>query len=260
MKRTAMAFAALMTVAVPLAAQDFSWSGRVAAGKGIEIKGVNGWVRAEAASGDEIQVTAVKRGRDDDPADVKIEVVEHGGGVTICAVYPTPRHARHENECVPGSGGHMSTEDNDVKVDFTVKVPAGVRFTGYTVNGDVEADGLGADVDIATVNGDVEVSTRGQAEASTVNGSIVVRMGRADWTGDLRFHTVNGGITVYVPTDFSAEIEAETVNGDIETEFPLTVSGRFGMRRIRGTVGQGGRTLELETVNGSIRLRKEGST
>ena len=52
----------------------------------------------------------------------------------------------------------------------------------------------------------------------------------------------------------------KTVNGDIETEFPLTVSGRVGMRRIRGTVGQGGRTLELETVNGSIRLRKQGST
>ena len=260
MKLTGAALGALVVLAAPLAAQDFSWSGRVAAGKEIEIKGVNGGIRAEVASGDEIQVTARKHGRDDDPADVKIEVVEHGGGVTICAVYPTPEGANHENECKPGSGGHMSTRDNDVTVDFTVKVPAGVRFAGNTVNGDVEADGLGADVDIATVNGDVEVSTRGRAEATTVNGSITVRMGRADWTGDLRFHTVNGGITVYFPADFSAEIEAETVNGDIETEFPLTVSGRFGMHRIRGTVGQGGRTLELETVNGSIRLRKLGST
>jgi hypothetical protein len=260
MRLTGTALAALVTLAAPLAAQDFSWSGRLAAGKELEIKGVNGWVRAEAATGDEIQVTANKRARDDDPADVKIEVVEHAGGVTICAVYPTPERSRHENECAPGSGGHMNTEDNDVKVDFTVKVPAGVRFTGQTVNGDVEAEGLGADVDVATVNGDVSVTTRGRAEASTVNGGITVRMGRADWTGDLSFHTVNGGITVYLPSDFSAEIEAQTVNGDIETEFPLTVSGRFGMRRIRGTVGQGGRTLELETENGSIRLRKQGST
>src|SRR5512134_447105 len=239
MRLTGTALAALVTLAAPLAAQDFSWSGRVAAGKELEIKGVNGWVRAEAATGDEIVVTANKRAKDDDPADVKIEVVEHAGGVTICAVYPTPERSRHENECAPGSGGHMNTEDNDVKVDFTVKVPAGVRFTGHTVNGDVEAEGLGGDVDVATVNGDVSVTTRGRAEASTVNGGITVRMGRADWTGDLSFSTVNGGI---------------------ETEFPLTVSGRFGMRRIRGTVGQGGRTLELETVNGSIRLRKQGST
>jgi len=176
MRLTGMALAALITLAAPLAAQDFSWSGRLAAGKELEIKGVNGFVRAEAATGDEIQVTARKRGRDDDPEDVKVEVVEHAGGVTICAVYPTPEHARHDNICAPGSGGHMNTEDNDVKVDFTVKVPAGVRFVGQTVNGDVEAEGLGADVDVATVNGDVSVTTRGRAEASTVNGGITVRM------------------------------------------------------------------------------------
>jgi DUF4097 and DUF4098 domain-containing protein YvlB len=68
---------------------------------------------------------------------------------------------------------------------------------------------------------------------------------------------VNGGITIYLPSDFSAEVEAQTVNGDIETDFPLTVSGRFGMRRIRGTIGAGGRRIELETVNGSIRLRRQ---
>ncbi|PYP64110.1 MAG: hypothetical protein DMD37_03730, partial [Gemmatimonadetes bacterium] len=70
------------------------------------------------------------------------------------------------------------------------------------------------------------------------------------------FHTVNGGITLELPATFSAEVRAETVNGDIETEFPLTVTGRFGPRHLRGTVGNGGRELDLGTVNGSIRLRK----
>jgi len=249
----------LATVAtVPtLAAQDFRWTGQLAAGKEIEIKGVNGSIDAVAASGTQIEVTAEKRARHDDPDEVQIEVLEHEGGVTICAVYPTPRRARHDNECAPGRGGHMNTEDNDVRVHFKVRVPAGVLFTGHTVNGDIETDGLGGDVDVATVNGDVRVSTGGHAEATTVNGSIEVRMGRADWTGTLDFRTVNGGITVYLPDDFSAEIEAETVNGDIETDFPMTVSGRFGMRRIRGTIGAGGRRLDLQTVNGSIKLRKQ---
>src|SRR3970282_1900829 len=133
MRLTGLALAGLVTLAAPLAAQDFSWSGRLAAGKELEIKGVNGWVRAEGASGDEIQVTAQKRARGDDPADVKIEVVEHDGGVTICAVYPTPRRARHDNECAPGSRGHMSTEDNDVKVDFTGEGPAGAGLIAPTV-------------------------------------------------------------------------------------------------------------------------------
>ena len=93
-------------------------------------------------------------------------------------------------------------------------------------------------------------------EAVTVNGSIYASMGRADWTDGVDFHTVNGGITLELPATFSAEVRASTVNGDIETDFPLTVTGRFGPRHLRGTVGTGGRDLDLNTVNGSIRLRK----
>jgi len=46
------------------------------------------------------------------------------------------------------------------------------------------------------------------------------------------------------------------VNGDIESDYPLTVTGKFGPRRLRGTIGAGGRSLSLSTVNGEIRLRK----
>jgi hypothetical protein len=38
----------------------------------------------------------------------------------------------------------------------------------------------------------------------------------------------------------------------------LTITGRFGHRRLNGTIGNGGRRLELSTVNGSIKLRKAG--
>src|SRR6266700_1632529 len=157
------------------AQREFHWKGTVAPGKAIEIKGVNGDIRASAGSGD-VEVTAVKRARRSDPDEVKIEVVQHEGGVTICAVYPSD--GRRENTCEAGDDGHMNVRDNDVTVDFTVRVPAGVRFLG------------------------------------------------------------------------------KTVNGDVETDFPLMVTGRLGPRSLRGTIGSGGRRLALETVNGSIRLRK----
>lgn len=234
--------------------EDWEWQGRVQAGDAVEIKGVNGAIRASAASGGEASVQAVKKGRDDDPADVRIEVVEHDGGVTICALYPDVEGKK--NECAPGDGGRVSSHDNDVSVTFTVRVPAGVRFVGHTVNGDVEAKGLGADARAATVNGDVTVSTSGVAKAATVNGSIDVSMGRADWSGKLGFHTVNGGITVTLPAGASVDVTAATVNGGMESDFPLTVSGRFSSRKMSGTIGSGGRALDLETVNGSIRLKR----
>jgi DUF4097 and DUF4098 domain-containing protein YvlB len=51
-------------------------------------------------------------------------------------------------------------------------------------------------------------------------------------------------------------VRARTTNGDIETEFPLVVQGRWGPRRLSGKLGNGGRTLALETVNGTIAIHK----
>src|SRR2546426_6224748 len=243
----------LVTVcATPVAAQgDFHWKGKIAAGKEIEIKGVNGDVRAVAGSGSETEVTATKRARRSDPAEVTIEVVEHEGGVTICAVYPSD--GRRANECRPSEGGHMSTRENDVVVEFTVHVPAGVRFVGKTVNGEVEAASLGGDVEAYTVNGAIHISTSGYAEATTVNGSIVAAMGKASWADGVEVRTVNGGITLDLAPSLPAEGRAETVKGESFTGFPLMVTGRLGPRRGTGTIGSGGRQPARSTGSGDIR-------
>jgi DUF4097 and DUF4098 domain-containing protein YvlB len=253
MRALPLALALATAVAVPATAQDFRWTGRLAQGRTVEIRGVNGDVDVTLASGAEVEVTAVKRARDDDPATVKVEAIEHAGGVTICAVYPD---RRGRNRCAPGEGYRMNTEDNDVQVHFTVRLPAGVKLDAETVNGGIEATGLRSDVEAETVNGGIEVSTTGLARGETVNGGVKVALGRADWTGSWQFETVNGSIEVTLPADASLRVEAETVNGDISTDFPLTVQGRFGPRSVTGTIGGGGRDLELSTVNGSIRLRK----
>jgi Putative adhesin len=243
--------------AAPAAQQSdtFRWRGNLAAGRVVEVKGINGRVEAAPASGGEVEVVAEKRSRRGRTADVRVEVVEHAEGVTICAVYPS-QEAESPNVCAPGDAGRMSVRNNDVEVSFTVRVPAGVRFRGKTVNGDVEALNLTADVDATTVNGSVNVSTAGLASAKTVNGSITAVMGRADWTDGLEFKTVNGAIDLSLPAGLSAEVEAETLNGDIQTDFPLTVTGRFSKRRLTGTIGAGGRELRLKTVNGSVLIRR----
>lgn len=239
-----------------LTAQDFAWNGRVDRGDRVEIKGINGDIDATYTSGSEVRVRADKKAKKDDPAQVRIEVVEHSGGVTICAVYPDD--GGRKNECKPGDEGHLSSHDNDVSVHFAVEVPAGVALHASSVNGGIEADGLQSDVHASTVNGGIDVSTSGLAKANTVNGSIKASMGRADWTGDLDFQTVNGSITVEMPASVGARVKASTVNGGMETDFPLTIQGKFSNRSMEGTIGGGGRDLNLETVNGSIRLKKSG--
>src|SRR6266550_3250836 len=216
--RTVLLTTALCVGAVAaLTAQDFNWHGKLAAGKRLEVKGVNGDVRAVLASGAEAVVNARKHARRSDPDEVEIKVVESADGITICAVYPTPRRAREENSCEPGDRWHSNTDNNDVTVDFEVQVPAGIEFNGQTVNGEMRAEGL---------------------------------------KGDVRASRVNGGITLVIPGKLDTEVRANTVNGDIETDWPLTITGRFSNRRLRGTIGAGGRGLSLSTVNGEIRLKK----
>ncbi len=238
-------------------ARDFTWHGQLADGKTLEIKGVNGSVRAVPAKGAEAEVVAARRGRRNDPDSVRIEVVPHADGITICAVYPDT-DGEH-NTCEPGAGGHMKVNNNDVKVDFTVSVPSGVQFVGRTVNGDVSAEPLTANAEAYTVNGSVRVVTSGYAQAETVNGSITATLGRSNWADTCEFRTVNGGITLDLPADLATLVRAETVNGEISSDFPMTITGRFSPRKLRATIGSSDTTrreLELETVNGSIRLRR----
>lgn len=253
MHRTILALAALASWAPALAAQDFTWSRPLEAGRTLAVEGLNGEIAVSRASGGEARVTAVTRVRRGSGADVRVEAHDTERGVVFCAVYPWQKPKGDEPCHFSGSADGWSRK-NDVSVDFTVELPAGVQLAAENVNGSIRATGLASDVVAKTVNGGVEVSTSGSARAETVNGSLIVAVGRA--SGPMELETVNGGITVTLPENLGMTVTAETVNGSIESEYPLTVTGKFGPREVKGTINGGGPTLSLETVNGSIRIRK----
>jgi len=268
MRRLLAASLFVLFVAPAAGAQsNFQWSGAVQRGKAVELKGVNGNIRAEFTSGNQVEVTATKDARRSDPNSVSVQVVQEDGNVTVCAVYPTPerwyarrssRNGRNDepNECRPGSAGHMNVSDNDVRVDFTVKVPAGVRFFGKTVNGNIEATALRSDTAVETVNGRITVETTATASAVTVNGSIDASVGASTWTESLEFRTVNGSINLRLPKNVNADIHAGMMNGGFQSDFPLMVQSFGGRNRhVDGTIGSGGRDLDLHTINGRIHLQ-----
>jgi len=229
----------------------FHWSGKLAPDNIVEIKNLNGRIEAEPASGDQVEVTAEKSG--ERAAEVKIVAVPSSDGITICAIYP----GGDPSQCTAGRSWHTNNTHGDrAKVDFRVKLPQNLRFSGTNVNGDVTAENLGRFVRAVSVNGSVRVSTKSWAEASSVNGSIDVEMGAANWDGTLKISTVNGSIHLRMPSNLSADVKFSTVNGRLNSDLPLVVQGSLGHNRIEGRIGNGGRLLELETVNGSVELRQ----
>jgi hypothetical protein len=228
--------------------ESWSWNGTLAPGRKLEINGINGEIVAEPSTGDKVEVTADKSSKKDDTAEVKIEVVQDSDGITICAVYPG-----QGSECTGKShtGWH---KNNDVQVDFHVKVPAGVEFEANTVNGDVTTRALSGQVSAHTVNGTCEIETAASGEASTVNGNVQATLGKVPAGEKLDFSTVNGSITLRLPTTFDAELSGSTVNGSISSDFPVTLQGKWGPRSMHATLGKGGAKLNASTVNGSIKL------
>ena len=261
--RTLLLAAAAAVIAAPsLGAQErreeeFRWSGRVEPGRAVEIRGLNGGITAMRGTGPEVEVVAIKSGRRSDPTTVSIQVIPHADGVTLCALYPTPAGRREQNECGPGFS-NMSTNNNDVSVEYTVRVPDGVRLLARTTNGGVEVNGLTGDVDVSTTNGGITIATAGMAKARTTNGSLDVSIGTLRGTEDLDFRTTNGGITLRVPTGLNANLRAVTTNGGITSDFPITVQGTFGPRRLEGVIGSGGRQIVLQTTNGDVQLLRAG--
>jgi DUF4097 and DUF4098 domain-containing protein YvlB len=110
---------------------------------------------------------------------------------------------------------------------------------------------------VHAVSGDVDVVTaKGPVKVELVNGDVRVRMEAFGDTGGVSASTINGSLTAELPAQLDATVEAKTVNGSITTDYPLTVNGRFAGRNVNGTLGRGGRKVHLETVNGSIKMKK----
>lgn len=266
MNRTlVLAVALLASPAVSAGAQersstdrDFRWEGTVPSGRWLYVRNLNGSVRVDRATGNRVEIIAEKTWRRGDPEDVRIEVTQVGSGsqdVLVCALWYDNSECDEQGYRTRGNNSRRN-RNNDVSVEFTVRIPAGVRLDVSTVNGGLTIRGATAQVEAHTVNGGIEAeSSGGPVNANTTNGDIEVRMGNSG-SGDLSFETTNGSVEVYLPEPFDAEVDLRTVNGRVGSDFPLTVSGRINPRSIRATIGRGGRRVELRTVNGSVELRK----
>lgn len=218
----------------------------------VWIRNTNGPIEVVAGTGDSLVVQAEKSWRSSDPQSVQLVPVLTERGLTVCAMWEA-----REQRCNEGGDYRMNgVKKNDIAVRFTVQLPHSISINASTVNGGLQIDGVSAPVEAATVNGRIAVNTStGPVQATTVNGSIEAIM-QSLTSGDVRLTTVNGSVSAGLPAQINANIDAETVNGRVETDFPVKITGKISTRHLRGTIGNGGPTLKLITVNGSISLHE----
>ena len=240
----------------------FSWSDELAPGTTLHLQTMNGDVTVHGTGESRAHVQGMKRWRRGRARDVNFVMTRSGDDVYVCAVW-----ARRGGRCGDQRYGprphrllamfSLFRRRSDMSASFEVALPPGVRVDASTVNGKVVVTEALSDVKAETVNGDIRASTMGGALAlTTVNGSIRVRASSLAKDAPVKLETVNGSIRAELPEPLDADLRLSTVNGQITTDYPIELTGKASAREVRGTVGRGGRRVELSTVNGSVELKR----
>jgi DUF4097 and DUF4098 domain-containing protein YvlB len=120
-------------------------------------------------------------------------------------------------------------------------------------------------VDLRSVSGDLRLTDveSDRTFVQSVSGDVEVS-GRLSKSGRYELQSHSGDVRVSPLGSQGFSLEASTFSGDLRSDYPLTMQGsqanNFGPRRnpraVRGSFGEGGALLTLQSFSGSITIVK----
>ncbi|GAB5409597.1 MAG: hypothetical protein BalsKO_19620 [Balneolaceae bacterium] len=145
----------------------------------------------------------------------------------------------------------------NVSVSYRIYVPREIDLDLETYNGGISIRDVDGDIRFGTLNGGVRLTNlNGDVRGKTTNGGVKVELIGSEWIGEgLNVETTNGGVTLYIPEEYNAQLRTGTVNGSMDFDFPMMISGRFD-KKLTTTLGDGGKTIRVVTTNGGIRIKR----
>lgn len=213
----------------------------------VSLENINGGVQIKVWDRAAVQVDAVKKAyRRDRLNEAKIEVNATEENIRIKTEYPDrDQYFRGDRY------------DNPATVEYTLTVPRkAVLESIELVNGSIDIDGVEGNVKASSINGRVGArGLMGEAKLSTINGPLQVTFTQLDESKAISLNSVNGSVTVVIPSNANASIRADTVHGGITSDFGLKVKhGEYVGHSMDGQIGTGGPRIKLGNVNGGIRV------
>jgi hypothetical protein len=221
----------------------------------VSVSNVNGSITMEAWDRDEVKLEATKIADSKETlADVEIKVTTTADSFSVEADYRGWR-----------SNDRARGERRKLEVEFRLWVPRTAILNEIeTVNGSVAVSNFTNVTKISAVNGNVTATNlRGAANLSTVNGEVISDFDRVDGVSKINLSTVNGSVSLTLPSDVNATIKADSLNGNITNDFGLPVrKGQYVGRDLYGRIGSGETQIKLNSVNGrlSILRKNDGRT
>jgi DUF4097 and DUF4098 domain-containing protein YvlB len=121
--------------------------------------------------------------------------------------------------------GPESANNSGWSVSYEIFVPQTTDLILKMHNGGMTISDVRGQIHFDVNNGGVRLKrVAGDVSGSTVNGGIEVELTGSIWEGkQLEVSTRNGGVTVAMPSYYSAHVQAETGSGSIQSDFPVTM-------------------------------------
>ncbi len=210
----------------------------------VTLSNINGDITIKAWDKNEVAVEAVKKAENaEDLAKIHVKIEAEPNRIVI-------KSDHEKSGILPGNRARG-------EVRYTLRVPVGAALKEIeSVNSTIKVDGVRGPVNLKSVNGGVRASGLHQAaELHSVNGGIFAEFDGLPADVHVSCETVNGGIELALPADVGATVDASTVNGGVHSDLPLTAE-TSGRGSLRGTLGAGGSTIKLRSVNGGVTIRK----
>lgn len=153
--------------------------------------------------------------------------------------------------------GPKTSGNRNWSVSYKLHVPHHLAANLHSLNGSLALAALNGSIRGETTNGSVHLENlAGDVRLTTTNGSVQAKLDGPSWQGTgLSTSTTNGGISVSVPSHYSAHLVADTTNGRTTLNLPVADQSGVHHRSIDTNLGSGGATVSFETTNGGISIQ-----
>ena len=218
---------------------------QLSGGAQVEVRGINGTVDIETASGSTAEVHIVRSARNREDLNYNKMIIEHTANSLII---------RRERENERDNSGR------NVRQRVMLKLPRQIDLNVSGVNGRTTIGEVDGPVRVSGINGKVDVAQAvGYSDISGINGSVKINIAQLTERG-IRVSGVNGGVELRFNEDLNADLEVTGINGSVNTDVAnVTVMGKFSRQNFRAKIGSGGTPIVVTGINGSLKLGRTGS-
>jgi hypothetical protein len=240
----------------------------------VWVSNMNGSVKVDTADADIAEILVVHSARRREDLQYNQINIHRGHGRDEKTLYIDRKSVSSSPDAIPESRQRV-----------ILRLPHKTSLEIHEIDGDITVGQIHGSVEVMRVDGAVRIArAAGQIKLGDINGGVDVAFaplsGNEAKNRDVNLHhvihkgpgtllpgnlvsirSVNGDVDLRFEGEVNADVNAWSVTGNIEPDLPNVerLPAEPPVGRLKARIGGGGASIEIQTVNGNVKLSKAGS-